>query len=196
MTNVAQIEAGRHFSQETKKLFDEFTDSQRRAVIKRMRAIGKKEVKNTKDRLKRGSKVAAFVGRYTKGIESDVSMSQRKGDYGTLHFGVFKPLKAKKGRISDIDNMAALLATDLTFSPITPKTEAQKIRGFIFARNHPTTRPQFYRGIKLGYVHPDIPATPDFLVKAQENIIRDFKTLGQDLVRAWKKTDKANRGKR
>jgi len=196
MTQQEQIEAGRHFSQETKKLFDEFQARQKKAVLKRMRVIGEAEVKRTKDRLKRGSKVAQFVGRYTQGIEARYSMSGAKGDYGTISFGVFKPLKAERGRISDIDNMAALLAADLTFSPITAKTEAQAVRGFIFARNHHTTRPQFYRGIKLGYVHPDIPATDDFLVKAQENIIRDLETLGQDLQKAWKKTDKANRGKR
>ena len=196
MTQSEQIEAGRHFASETRKLFDEFQGRQKKAVLKRMRAIGKKEVKNTKDRLKRGSKIASFVGRFPRGIESDVSMSGAKGDYGTISFGVFKPLRADKGRISEIENMAALLASDLSFRPIQAKTPEQKERGFIFPKNHPTVPKRFHAGIKLGYQHPDIPATEDFLIRAQENIIEELEGLGRELTRAWKKTDKANRGKR
>ena len=61
MTQNEQIEAGRHFARETRKLFDEFQGRQKKAVLRRMRLIGKEEVKRTKGRLKKEKKTKTVI---------------------------------------------------------------------------------------------------------------------------------------
>ena len=199
-----QIDAGRFFTKDTKKLLDRFKRGQKQKIANLMAEIGRKEMKNTRSRLTSQGGLGKHIARSNK-LVSKLKMSGDAGDYGTLFFGMEGKIRSREGRLELVDDLAALYAFGKqNFAAIGDgdgshafigvdalgARERFPIPGFIYAGVSPNRRPAFRRRLKIGFVSPDIPEADEFLPQAEENIINKLETeVSAAIVEAWEQSE-------